>query len=226
MIKKLKYFFYEITTISDCYTIENNQKLYDFNKCLSFIASQGKEHYGQSFKINILDIPTIYKLVIYMIKDQNTALKEQIDLNKGILLSGPIGCGKTSIMHLIRRFANPLSDYKIKTCREISFEFAKNGFDAINKYTLKQNFQSRLYGYCFDDLGAEQQIKHFGNDCNVMAEVLISRYEQFVENNSITQLTSNLSASEIEMLYGNRLRSRMRNMFNLISFNVNSNDKR
>lgn len=216
----------KITTITDCFTIENNQKIYDFNKCLSFIESQGKVHYGQSFKINILDIPTIYKLVIYMIKDQNTALKLQIDLNKGILLLGPIGCGKTSIMHLIKPFASPLSGYKIKTCREISFEFAKSGFDAINKYTLKQNYQSRLSGYCFDDLGAEQQIKHFGNDCNVMAEVLISRYEQFVANNSITHLTSNLSASEIEMLYGNRLRSRMRNMFNLISFNVNSNDKR
>jgi DNA replication protein DnaC len=215
-----------IHKIHETYTIENNQKIYDFNKCLSFIASQGKEHYGQSFKINILDIPTIYKLVIYMIRDQNTALKLQIDLNKGILLSGPIGCGKTSIMHLIRLFASPLSEYKIKTCRELSFEFAKNGFDAINKYTLKQANQSRLTGYCFDDLGAEQQIKHFGNDCNVMAEVLISRYEQFVENNSITHLTSNLSASEIEMLYGNRLRSRMRNMFNLISFNMNSNDKR
>ncbi|MGO4819726.1 ATPase [Flavobacterium sp. W22_SRS_FP1] len=215
-----------IHKIQETYIIENNQKIYDFNKCLAFIEFQGKTHYGQSFKINILDIPTIHKLIIYMIKDQNTALKEQIDLSKGILLSGPIGCGKTSIMHLIRPFASPLSDYKIKTCRELSFEFAKNGFDAINKYTLKQNFQSRLSGYCFDDLGAEQQIKHFGNDCNVMAEVLISRYEQFVENNSITHLTSNLSASEIEMLYGNRLRSRMRQMFNLISFNRNSNDKR
>jgi DNA replication protein DnaC len=212
--------------ITDTFEIQNDHKVYDFNKCLDFINYQGKTLYGHNFRINILDIPTIYKLVIYMIKDQNTALKEQIDLSKGILLSGPIGCGKTSIMHLLRPFTNPLSDYKIKTCREISFEFAKNGFDAINKYTQKQNNQSRISGYCFDDLGAEQQIKHFGNDCNVMAEVLISRYEQFVENNSITHLTSNLSASEIEMLYGNRLRSRMRNMFNLISFNINSNDKR
>jgi DNA replication protein DnaC len=126
----------------------------------------------------------------------------------------------------MRPFTNNHYNYKIKTCREVSFEFTKNGFDTINKYTLKQNYKSRLLCYCFDDLGAEQQIKHFGNDCNVMAEVLISRYEQFVENNSITHLTSNLSASEIEMLYGNRLRSRMRNMFNLISFNINSNDKR
>jgi site-specific recombinase XerD len=75
-------------------------------------------------------------------------------------------------------------------------------------------------------LGAEQQIKHFGNDCNVMAEILITRYEHFIDNKSKTHITTNLSASEIEKLYGNRLRSRMRNMFNVISFDANSKDKR
>jgi DNA replication protein DnaC len=75
-------------------------------------------------------------------------------------------------------------------------------------------------------LGAEQQIKHFGNDCNVMTEVLISRYEQFVENHSNTHLTSNLSVSEIENNYGNRLRSRMRAMINLITFDKETKDKR
>jgi DNA replication protein DnaC len=212
--------------ITDTFEIHNNHKIYNFNKCLEFIEYQGTMQYGQSFKINILDTPTIYKLIIYMIKDNNAALKEQIDLNKGILLSGPIGCGKTSIMHLVRPFTSHLSEYKIKTCRELSFEFAKNGFEAINSYILKQENQSKLTGYCFDDLGAEQQIKHFGNDCNVMAEVLISRYEQFVENKSVTHITTNLSATEIEKSYGNRLRSRMRQMFNLISFSSNSIDKR
>lgn len=212
--------------ITDTFEIQNNQKIYDFNKCLEFIEYQGIAHYGSSFQINILDIPIIYKLIIYMIKDNNAAFKEQIDLNKGILLSGPIGCGKTSIMSLIKPFTSPLSEYKIKTCRELSFEFAKNGFETINCYTLKQANQSKLTGYCFDDLGAEQQIKHFGNDCNVMAEVLLSRYEQFVVNKCVTHITTNLSASEIERIYGNRLRSRMRGMFNLIAFNMNSNDKR
>jgi DNA replication protein DnaC len=159
-----------------------------------------------------------------MIKDKETALKQQINLSKGILLSGPIGCGKTSLMHLVKPFS--ASDYKIKTCREISFEFAKNGYEAINNFTQKQNFQSKLTGYCFDDLGTEQQIKHFGNDCNVMAEILISRYEHFVENKSVTHITTNLSATEIEKVYGNRLRSRMRSMFNLITFSPSSSDKR
>jgi DNA replication protein DnaC len=59
-----------------------------------------------------------------------------------------------------------------------------------------------------------------------LAEILITRYEHFIENKSITHITTNLSASEIEKLYGKRLRSRMRNMFNVISFDTNSKDKR
>lgn len=215
-----------ITTISDCFTIKNNQKIYDFNNCLLFINHQGKIRYGQSFKICKEDIPTIYKLIIYMIKDQKIADKLQINLSKGILLSGPIGCGKTSIMQLLKPFSNHYTGYKIKTTREVSFEFAKHGFEALQPYTQKSNHQHRLTGYCFDDLGAEQQIKHFGNDCNVMAEILISRYEQFIENSTITHITTNLSASEIENLYGNRLRSRLRQMFNLIAFTKESKDKR
>lgn len=129
-------------------------------------------------------------------------------------------------MHLIKPFFYTKDDYKIKTTREISFEFAKNGFDALQPYVQKSNQQHRLSGYCFDDLGAEKQIKHFGNDCNVMAEILISRYEQFIENNSITHITTNLSASELENYYGNRVRSRLRNMFNLIAFDREAKDKR
>ncbi|MCB6232053.1 hypothetical protein LIS90_12425 [Flavobacterium psychrophilum] len=129
-------------------------------------------------------------------------------------------------MHLIKPFSNVKHDYKIKTTREVSFEFAKNGFEALQVYTQKPNNQHRLSGYCFDDLGAEKQIKHFGNDCNVMAEILISRYEQFIENNSITHITTNLSATELENYYGNRVRSRLRNMFNLIAFDSGCNDKR
>ena len=59
-----------------------------------------------------------------------------------------------------------------------------------------------------------------------MAEILITRYEHFIENKSISHIKTNLSASEIEKLYENRLRSRMRNMFNVISFEGNSKDKR
>ncbi|WP_418264198.1 ATPase [Flavobacterium faecale] len=212
--------------IYQTFHIENNTKIYDPRKCFQFLQSQGKQTYHPNFKIQQEDIPTIYKLLIYAIQDHKSAIKLGIDLNKGILLSGPIGCGKTSLMHLIKPFVHPKNDYKIKTCREVSFEFAKQGYEALNIYTLKSVNQNKLPGYCFDDLGAEQQIKHFGNDCNVMAEILITRYEHFIENKAITHITTNMSATEIEKAYGNRVRSRLRQMFNLITFSSETTDKR
>ncbi len=212
--------------LNSTFEIKNNCRIYDLQKCFAYIELQGKQTYGQSFKIHHDDKPTIYKLLIYAIRDKENAFKLGLDLNKGILLSGPVGCGKTSIMHLIKPFAHAKYDYKIKTTREVSFEFAKHGFEALQPYTQKSNQQQRLTGYCFDDLGAEQQIKHFGNDCNVMAEILISRYEHFIENNTVTHITTNLSASELENCYGNRVRSRLRQMFNLIAFDKEARDKR
>lgn len=99
-------------------------------------------------------------------------------------------------------------------------------FEALQQYTEKSNQKIWLTGYCFDDLGTEQQMKHFGNDCKVMAEILIGRYEQFIENNSVTHITTNLSASELENAYGNRVRSRLRQMFNLIAFDKEARHKR
>lgn len=212
--------------IKSTYEIQNNCKIYDPKKCFDFLEQLGKENYKSNFTIDPKDIPVIYKLLIYAIRDHRSALKLGIDLNKGIMLSGPIGCGKTSLMHLIKPFLYSKYDYKMVTTRYVSFEFAKSGYDSLTQYTLKAPQQKRLTAYCFDDLGVEKQIKHFGNDCNVMAEILISRYEHFIENNTITHITTNLSASEIENAYGNRVRSRLRQMFNLIAFDKESKDKR
>jgi DNA replication protein DnaC len=59
-----------------------------------------------------------------------------------------------------------------------------------------------------------------------MAEILISRYEQFIENNTVTHITTNFSATELENAYGNRVRSRLRQMFNIIAFDGETKDKR
>lgn len=212
--------------IRDTYQVQNGFKVYDFKKCLLFLESQGKEWYGANFKIIEDDLEIIYKLLIYAMRDDINAKKLNLNLNKGILLSGPVGCGKTSLMILCNAFSPKGFEYKIKPTREIAFEFASQGYESLNSYILKNNTQNKLNSYCFDDLGTEKQIKHFGNECNVMAEILLSRYDQYIQNNSLTHITTNLSASELENLYGNRVRSRMRKMVNLIAFDSNSFDKR
>jgi energy-coupling factor transporter ATP-binding protein EcfA2 len=190
----------------------------------------GKKQYGEHFRLYPEDYGIIFSLIIYAIEDKKEAAKRNLDLTKGILLSGPIGCGKTTLMNLVKYFFQPWKQYQIKSTRDISFEFENEGYKVINRYSknpLNLSYTNPVPNiFCFDDLGVEQPQKHFGNECNVMAEILLSRYDLFVSKGIPTHLTTNLSASEIEQKYGNRVRSRMREMFNLVAFDKNAGDKR
>jgi hypothetical protein len=201
-----------------------------FSECLDFITKRGKDLFGQHFRVEMDDYEIIYKLVIYFLKRQDLATKYNINLEKGVLLSGPVGSGKTSLMTILNFFQPPENRFIMKTCRDVSFEFHKEGYEVIMEYSKKAltNKRGELIPktYCFDDLGVENNLKHFGNECNVMGEILLSRYEMYVNRKTITHITTNLSSSEIETLYGNRVRSRMREMFNLLSFSKDCSDKR
>ncbi|SDE61076.1 hypothetical protein SAMN04487992_102224 [Cellulophaga baltica] len=61
-----------------------------------------------------------------------------------------------------------------------------------------------------------------------MGEVLLSRYELYIQSKHKikTLATTNLSADELEKQYGNRVSSRMRELFNLIAFDKEAWDKR
>lgn len=202
---------------------------YDYDKACSWLQDKGRELYGPRFDIREEDKqPVITGLLAWFLKDLATAEKHGISLDKGVLLTGPIGCGKTSLMTLFRLLQQPAQRFIMRPCREITFDFIQDGYEVIDRYT-RQSFQDRTRApkeYCFDDLGTEKNLKYYGNECNVMAEILLSRYELFMSKKMITHITTNLSASEIEEYYGNRLRSRMREMFNLISFEADAVDKR
>ena len=198
----------------------------DYPHALSFLQTRGKELYGNHFKIHEEDKENITKLLCYFLKDKHNASQLGINLQKGILLTGPIGVGKSSLMNLMRFYEPAQTRFMFKSCRDISFEFIKDGYDTIHKYSNRSFKNHEPITYCFDDLGTENNLKFYGNECNIMAEILLSRYDLFVSRKLITHLTTNLSASEIELAYGNRIRSRFREMFNLIAFDKQSNDRR
>lgn len=122
------------------------------------------------------------------------------------------------IMNILRQFLFRGDYYIIKSARDIAFEYQKYGVETIQKYGKQHNT------LCIDDLGVENNSKFYGNECNTIAEILLQRYELLTKIK--THATTNLNAGELEELYGNRVRSRLRSMFNLISFSKDTMDKR
>ena len=59
-----------------------------------------------------------------------------------------------------------------------------------------------------------------------MGEIILSRYDYFHAFQMLTHITTNLNSAEIENRYGLRVRSRMRELFNLIAFPSGTLDKR
>src|SRR6185312_1321354 len=142
---------------------------------------------------------------------------DHYSLRKGLFISGNIGCGKTYLMKLLQE--NLKQYYRLVSCREIADKFALDGDEALEKYSSIREYWDRvtgkkcqtIYPYCFDDLGTESDKKYYGNDVNVMLDILLRRYEKgdFI----LTHVTTNLSADELKARYGNRLTSRFKEMF-------------
>lgn len=200
----------------------------DYTTFYKFIHVKGIELYGPDFILFEEDAPVIAKLLIYFLQDQKMCGFNNISLQKGIMLTGPVGCGKTTLLNLMRYLLPPDKRYFIKPCREIAINYSIEGYEVIQRYTkLSFNpYNKQPIPICFDDLGLESIVQFYGNECNTMSEILLSRYDYFIQNDMFTHLTSNLSANEIQDRYGIRVRSRMREMFNLIAFDKDAVDKR
>lgn len=200
-------------------TFTGKTMIYDFSKILIYLEAKGKILFGKHFRIFEEDREMWFKLANYFIRDEEKCLRYKLDLQKGIVLSGPVGCGKTSMMRLLKHLVPHQRPYEMIPTRNIVFGFNLVGYKIIDDYGKGGLF-------CFDDLGIEPEGRFFGKDCNVMGELLLSRHDLFLNHKLKTHLTTNLNAEELEERYGSRVRSRMRQAYNLIAFTKNAKDKR
>ena len=112
---------------------------------------------------------------------------------------------------------SPATHVRYQTTKDHVLEFmqAKYGTSDIYLSHLGKGFAADFYHYLITV-----------RRCNVMTEILLSRYDQFCIHGLQTYLTTNLTSMDIEEQYGKRVRSRMREMFNLLAFDAKSKDKR
>lgn len=189
----------------------------------------GQIMYGPHFRLYKDDNNILLQLYAYLTRNESLCTFYALDLNKGLFLSGKPGVGKTVHMKLIRQFLSFKTQFKLKTCHSLALEFMNSGSETLLYYG--RNFVDFIdpntiaQSYCFDDLGSEDGVKHYGTQTNVMGQVILMRYNLFQNSRVKTHFTSNLTASQIEQYYGDRVRGRLREMCNWIEYK-NSADKR
>lgn len=200
------------TQLSDTYEVENQIKIYDYNRCLDFILERGKSIYGGHFIITKSQKDTFFKLFAYAIEDSKNLNREALDINKGLMLIGEAETGKTAMMRLIKDFFSHKKQYYIKTARIFSQEFSQKGFESINPL-----FQSHAKPLCLDNIGKENIAKHYGFQYDAVYSIVEHFYEQrYDQGYPKLHITTALSARELENRYGAGFRKMLQAMFNVI----------
>jgi hypothetical protein len=198
---------------------EKEQLKIDPKKLYQWIVRQAEDQI-QNFALS-KEEEKIYKMLSLYFTGSSGFEKygEGFSLQKGIFLWGRVGCGKSSIMKIF--MDNPLQSFGVISVRRVADIYKEQGSDVVYRY-------SQVKSICFDDLGTEieEGVKsHFGNKKNVMADIILNYYDNNSTKNFKMHFTTNLDFDEIEKEYGIRVRSRLREMCNVISLE-GINDKR
>lgn len=206
------------------YPVYTAQELYELKirQANEMLSDKGIEFIVDDFNREI-----IQEMCFYFTSD----CRCKWNLNKGIMLYGNTGSGKTFLMEMFA--VNPRLTYRVfHVLQDVQSRAMQDGDEGLEPFTRLLNntafyteFGQHQCGAMFDDLGTEDRsVTYFGTTQNVMRNIIERRYQNVPI--AATHFTTNLTTEQIEERYGARVRSRLREMVNLIEFNPKAPDRR
>jgi uncharacterized protein YutD len=204
-------------------------------------------YWARVWKSKTPDTPQEYYLGIlkqygYIVEDWNREVVNELcyffsndtrfngDLGKGLLLYGPYGCGKSSIMRLLQ--VNSRLTYGITTVEKVQEEYERTG--SISRYkrqcdTIAGNlFNHKLGGWFIDDIAKprESAVAHYANKIEVVPEILEAWYVSDMPRYG-QHMATNANKAELAAAYPFLVKSgRLAEMFNVISWPADSPNMR
>lgn len=212
---------------------EENRALYtkqtwDFETTKTFMLQRAKHIFKGQFVLDEFNTQIFDLLCYYFSEDpmfvataKGIGIQGDVNLNKGIMLAGNFGVGKTWLLKLFAQ--NRRQTFYIRSAKDIAADYQANGIAAFEKYlALFENpvndpttmFQ-KFSGLCIDDMGAEDAKNSYGNKVNVIGDLIEQRYFNELTGHYF-HVSTNMTSSGIEQFYGGRVRSRLRECFNVI----------
>lgn len=177
------------------------------------------KHLQKNFKITNENKDVIKNLLLYF--SGNECCK--YDLNKGLMIIGGVGCGKTLLFRIFKIYTSDIlkiNSFQSYTSSEIIDNINVNGVEYLEKFNTNNKTPITCY---IDDIASKNEtIKHFGTEVNVIEHLLGIRYNIFINHKKLTHCTSNLFPSQFRKKYDERIIDRMKEMFNIVELKGNS----
>jgi hypothetical protein len=142
-------------------------------------------------------------------------------IDRGILISGPVGAGKDEIFKLLRRYISYLRSpygFSSKVVWKFASEFTKDktGYMAFDQENTGNVYYEELA--LTDNQGnpTREMVSHYGNRLLIGAEIITIRHKLFLETAYQTHFSTNLIEDDLEKVYGERCMSRLYEMCNFM----------
>lgn len=159
---------------------------------------------GRALLVNDKTLPLIKTLCYFLSRDERFETELKFSFKKGLLLRGTSGLGKT---HLVKCVAdNELNPVKMFPVLDVM-----EGVKQRGEFNIAPG--ATVY---IDDVGTETTpVKFYGTEINWVKD-FIEMYYTSNRPYPLLMMSTNLSFAEIETKYGYRVRSRLREMVNVV----------
>lgn len=187
------------------------------NEAENYYASQNRSFDVDAANKNFLNI-----FCKYFAKDPSFETEHKGDLNKGLLIYGSNGTGKTSSFQIIQNISKK---YGVKSLWFPLIATSK----VVTQFNSQKDKDYVIQNYSkgkllFDDLGAENEGSNmyiYGKE-DIFIRIMEARYNDFIRKKTITHITTNLELNEIKKRYGSRVEDRFVEMLNFIELSGKS----
>jgi len=195
----------------------------DINKAKFKVIDIAKKEIPE-FEIDDNNKEIINQLFNYFIGNKEYCELNNISLNKGILLCGGVGTGKSKLFKIFKIFTAEIlrkNYFRMFTSSELTDNVNINGVKVLENlnHNFYENKPNPINCYIDDICSKNEKIKHYGSEISVIEQVINMRYNIFDTYKKLSHFSTNIVPKNLIDFYDIRIIDRLNEMCNIFELN-------